>query len=260
MKAKNKRNPRKSNIWLISLLIFSLASCVSQKKVTLLQQETQDAQVLTVENPRQTSYIIQTGDQLYIKVYSLDSKTSKFFQSDLPNLMNPTYLYLNSYTVDEEGYISFSFIERLFVRGLTVEQAREKVQEVLNKYFNETTAIVKLINFQVSVLGEVSRPGTYTIDKEYANILQAISLAGGTKDFANIRNVKLVRQTPTGSQVAIVDLSKIELLSNSYFHLMPNDVIYVEPLKMKSYAYTSFPYSILISAVSTAILIFSITK
>lgn len=248
------------NLWLTGLIVFTLSSCVNQKKVTLLQEGKQQAPILNIDNPRQTAYIIQTGDQLYIKVYSLDPKTSKFFQSDMPNLMNPTYLYLNSYTVDEEGYISFSFIDRLFVKGLTVEDARKKIQEVLNEYFNETTAIVKLINFQVSVLGEVSKPGTYTIDKEYANMLQAISLAGGIKDFANIEKVKLVRQTPTGSKVVVMDLSKIEMLSSDYFHLMPNDVIYIEPLKMKSYAYSSFPYSVLISAISTALVVFSILK
>lgn len=248
------------NLWLTGLIVFTLSSCVNQKKVTLLQEGKQQAPTLNIDNPRQTAYIIQTGDQLYIKVYSLDPKTSKFFQSDMPNLMNPTYLYLNSYTVDEEGYISFSFIDRLFVKGLTVEDARKKIQEVLNEYFNETTAIVKLINFQVSVLGEVSKPGTYTIDKEYANMLQAISLAGGIKDFANIEKVKLVRQTPTGSKVVVMDLSKIEMLSSDYFHLMPNDVIYIEPLKMKSYAYSSFPYSVLISAISTALVVFSILK
>lgn len=248
------------NLWLTGLIVFTLSSCVNQKKVTLLQEGKQQAPILNIDNPRQTAYIIQTGDQLYIKVYSLDPKTSKFFQSDMPNLMNPTYLYLNSYTVDEEGYISFSFIDRLFVKGLTVEDARKKIQGVLNEYFNETTAIVKLINFQVSVLGEVSKPGTYTIDKEYANMLQAISLAGGIKDFANIEKVKLVRQTPTGSKVVVVDLSKIEMLSSDYFHLMPNDVIYIEPLKMKSYAYSSFPYSVLISAISTALVVFSILK
>lgn len=248
------------NIWLAGLIVFTLSSCVNQKKVTLLKEGKQQATVIDIDNPRQTAYIIQTGDQLYIKVYSLDPKTSKFFQSDMPNLMNPTYLYLNSYTVDEEGYISFSFIDRLFVRGMTVEEARKKIQEVLNEYFNETTAIVKLINFQVSIMGEVSKPGTYTIDKEYANMLQAISLAGGIKDFANIEKVKLVRQTPTGSKVIMVDLSNIEMLSSDYFHLMPNDVIYIEPLKMKSYAYSSFPYSVLISAVSTVIVVISILK
>lgn len=226
----------------------------------MLQENGRGAVTIDIQNPREASYFIQTGDQLYIKVYSLDPKTSKFFQTDLPNLMNPTYLYLNSYTVDSEGYIGFSFVDRLHVQGLNLEQAQKKIQDVLNEYFVETTSVVKLVNFQVSVLGEVHNPGTFTINREYVNLLQALSLAGGTTEFANINRLKLIRQTATGSQVYLVDLSKIELLSSDQFHLVPNDMLYLEPRNVKTYSSRAFPYSIVLSAISTAILIYTVIK
>ena len=100
-----------SGISLKALLITSIvfSSCISQKRVRLLEEKTTKEVTQQFENPKSTTYRIQIGDHLYIKVYSVDPKTSKFFQTDFPNLMNPTYLYLNSYVVDEFGFISFSF-------------------------------------------------------------------------------------------------------------------------------------------------------
>ena len=93
---------------------------MQEKSVTDLSQE--------FINPGLNTYKIKSGDHLYIKIFSTDPKTSKFFQSDFPALMNPTYLYLNSYKVDTEGYISFSFVEKMFVKGLSIEEVKEVVR------------------------------------------------------------------------------------------------------------------------------------
>lgn len=227
-------------------LLFS--SCLSQKKVMLLQDVGQ-AQT-AFENKKKTEYLIKSGDHLYIKVYSLDPKTSKFFQTDLPTLMNPTYLYLNSYLVDEEGYIDFSFVDKLMVKGLTIDDVKKRIQSALNEYFKETTVIVKLVDFQISILGEVNSPGSFTIDKDQINVLQAIALAGGTKEFGNIKKVTLVRQNIKGSEVHYLNLNDKSLLSSEYFYLMPNDIIYIEPMKGKSYLVSSFPYTAVLSILS----------
>jgi polysaccharide export outer membrane protein len=230
------------------VLAILLTSCLSQKKVMLLQ-DVGEAQT-SFENKKKTAYQIKSGDHLYIKVYSLDPKTSKFFQTDLPTLMNPTYLYLNSYLVDEEGYIDFSFVEKMMVKGLTIDDVKKRIQTSLNDYFKETTVVVKLVDFQVSVLGEVSSPGSFTIDKDQINILQALALAGGTKEFGNIKKVTLVRQNIKGSEVHYLNLGDKSLLSSEYFYLMPNDIIYVEPMKGKSYLVSSFPYTAILSILS----------
>jgi len=235
---------------LISLL---LTSCLSQKRVMLLQDKNSSEVQANFVNKKKTAYQIQSGDNLYIRIYSLDPKTSKFFQTDLPTLMNPTYLYLNSYMVDEEGYINFSFIDRLMVKGLTLEEVKKKIQKTLNDYFKETTVTVKLVNFQVSVLGEVSSPGNFTIDKDQVNILQAIAMAGGLKEFGNNKRVTLVRQTLKGSDVYYIDLADKKILESDYFYLMPNDILYVEPMKGKTYLFSQFPYGMVFSIASLAL-------
>ncbi len=235
-------------------LILLFSSCLSQKKVLLIQDKGPIQQ--NFENTKKTAYQIQTGDHLYIKIYSLDPKTSKFFQTDLPTIMNPTYLYLNSYLVDEQGFIDFSFVDRMQVKGMTIDEIKKKIQTSLNEYFKETTVVVKLVNFQISIIGEVHSPGSFTIDKDQINILQALALAGGTKDFGNIKKVTLIRQNIKGSEVHYINLNDKALLASDFYYLMPNDVLYVEPMMGKSYMVTNFPYTAILSILSFGASIF----
>ncbi len=243
----------KTGIWLIFVTSILFTSCISQNRIKMLQERSK-VPAEQFDNPKSTTYRIQIGDQLYIKIYSVDPKTSKFFQTDFPNLMNPTYLYLNSYSVDEFGFINFSFVDKLYVKGLTVVEIKELIQKTLNEYFKEATVIVRLVNFEVTVLGEVNSPGSFTVYKDQVTIFQALGLAGGIKEFANVRKVKLVRQTQTGSNMFMLDLTDNKILSSPYYYLMPDDVVYIEPLNAKSTAYTTFPYNTLIATLSLILL------
>jgi polysaccharide biosynthesis/export protein len=249
-----------TRLGLVLVIVGLMVSCISQKKVMLLQETNVKEVTTEFSNKKKTSHKVQVGDHLYIRIYSVDPKTSKFFQTDMPNLMNPTYLYLNSYVVDEEGFIHFSFIEKLYVKGMSVDQITQLIQKNVSEYFNDATVTVKLVNFQVAVMGEVSKPGNFTIDKDQINVFQAVALAGGFKDFANIKKVTLVRQTLNGSEVQFLDFSDKKILESDYFYLLPNDILYVEPLKMKSYTFTTFPYSILLSGLSVGLAVMVLLK
>lgn len=239
---------------IVLMLPALITGCASRKNILMLQGLSE--QSATYNNAGKSSYKLHKGDNLYIKVYSVDEKTAKFFQSDLPNLMNPTYLFLNSYTIDESGYIHVSFIDKLLVEGLSIEEAKNLIQKALNEYFKECTVMVKLVNFQVSVIGEVNNPGSFTIDKEQINLFQALGLAGGAKEFSNLRKVILVRQTDTGSQVQKLDLTNQKILESEFYYMMPNDIVYVEPVKAKTNIGSS-PY-LLISTLSLALLALNI--
>lgn len=248
--------------WIVPLVLTAvlLGSCVNQKKVRMLQERTVKGISQEFLNAQQTAYKVKAGDHLYIKIYSIDPKTSKFFQTDFPELMTGTYLYLNSYKVDAEGYIGFSFIDKLYVKGLTIEEVQAAIQKTLNEYFKECTAFVKLVNFQVSVLGEVASPGTYTIDREQINLLQALGLAGGATQFGRLDKVTLVRQTLNGSQVHYLDLRDNAVLQSELFYLMPNDIVYVEPRGSKSWVFTRFPYEMFFTIVSMGLAVYAIVK
>jgi polysaccharide biosynthesis/export protein len=232
----------KSGATLGLIVSIVLTSCVSQKNVKMVQEKVNKEMTTQFQNAKATTYRLQTGDHVYVRVNSIDPKTSKFFQTDFPYLMNSTYQYLNTYVVDEFGYISFSFIEKMYVVGSTVQEVRTKIQEKLDEYFKDATVFVKLVNYQVGVLGEVNKPGNFTIEQDQINIFQALGLAEGITSFGNLKQVKLIRQTQSGSDVQLLDLTDNRIMESPYYFLMPNDVVYIEPRNAKSWAYEQFPY------------------
>lgn len=255
---KNQQNQTLRNLAYGLLMVAIFGSCVSQSKTKIIQERVDKEMKTDYENLRSNTYRIQIGDHLYIRVYSVDAKTSKFFQSDFPYLMNSTYQYLNTFVVDEFGYISYSFIDKIYVKGLTVQEVRDAIQKQLDEYFKDATAMVKLVNFQVAVLGEVKAPGNFTIEQDQINIFQAIGLAGGLTDFGNLKEVRLVRQTANGSEVKVVDVSDNRLIESPYYYLQPNDVIYIEPRGTKSWALEKFPYTVVLSFASLLLVSYSI--
>ena len=118
--------------------------------------------------------------------------------------------------------------------------------------------MVKLSNFDVTVIGEVVRPGKYKIYQSEINLFEALALAGNVTNFAKTESVKIVRRTDEGSEIVTVDAGKADILSSPYYYLKPNDIIYVEPLKFKQWGFTSFPYSTVISVLSLGMTMFTL--
>ncbi len=247
---------------LIWTLIVSLVitSCVSQKNVRMVQEKTNKEMTTEFQNVKATTYKVKAGDNLYIRVNSIDAKTSKFFQTDFPYLMNATYQYLNTYVVDEFGYISFSFIDKFYVAGSTVPEIRTSIQQKLDEYFKEATVFVKLVNYQVGVLGEVNNPSNFTIEQDQITIYQVLGLAGGITSYGNLKEAKLIRQTQSGSEVHLLDLTDNKLIESPYYYLMPNDVLYIEPRAGKSWTFEQFPYQSLLYLFSVGILGYGLFK
>lgn len=110
--------------------------------------------------------------------------------------------------------------------------------------------MVKLSNFDLTIIGEVQKPGKYRVYQSEINVFEALSLAGNLSSFANNSKVKLIRQTEKGSEVISLNIGKADILSSPYYYLKPNDIIYVEPLRLKRWGFTSFPYSTVLSIIS----------
>ncbi|HFB62057.1 MAG TPA: hypothetical protein ENJ69_03640 [Bacteroidetes bacterium] len=143
---------------------------------------------------------------------------------------------------------------------MTVAQVRDTIQQKLGQYLKESVVIVKLVNFNITLLGEVRRPGQYKIYQNNINLFEAVSMAGDLSDFAKRSDVTIIRQSKEGSKVLHVDMTKKDLLSSPYFYLKPNDIVYVPPLKGKQFSFATFPYGVVFSALSTALLLISFFK
>ena len=246
-----------------ALFAVAFASCVPQKKMLYLKNAQMTAENLSQEyiNERSVDYKLQPGDNLYIRfINTIDNQSAASLSGDLSyrntQLGSDASIYLQSYTLDEDGCIEMPLTGKVQLKNLTVDEARTKIQDELAKYVNQTTLIVKLSNFNLTVLGEVNRPGMYKIYQSQINLLEAISMAGNMTNFAKNDEVRIIRQTDNGSEIVTVDMGQADILSSPYYYLKPNDIIYVEPLKIKQWGFTTFPYSTVLSVVSLAVTLY----
>ncbi len=246
------------------VLIATLSSCVSQKKTIYLKNKSSLSSGNTTYENDLSVYKIEPGDFLYINVTSLNPTNMTSLDANEKaeyQLQSEMGIYLKSYQVNDSGYINFPVIGKIKVLGLSIDQTREKLQHIIDDYYQLASVSVKLVNFKISVLGEVNRPGTYTVYQDRLNIFQAISLVGDLTNYGNRRNVNIIRKTSTGgTEILKVNLLNDSLLELPGFYLQPEDIVYVEPMKSKSFAFTAFPYAIVLSTITTTLLILNFFK
>jgi polysaccharide export outer membrane protein len=249
------------------LLVFLFSSCVPQKKIKYLQRKQASDTVVWQSAKNEKNYLIQTRDNLYIRVYSLDPNASMYFNKQAASggsyndYANDASIYLNSYAVDDDGNIEFPIIGKVQVKGKTVKEVNEAIQRLVSEYMKEVAVVVKLVNFKVTILGEVGRPGEFTFYQNQVNIFEALSMAGDMTEFANRAEVALVRKTKTGSEVHYLNLNEQEILTSPYYYLQPNDIIYISPLGYKRWGLGStFPWAIILASVSTTLLLINYFK
>ena len=251
----------------VAVLVLALSvmtSCVTQKQVRYLQKVQKQDTTNIFSNTIGEDYKIKPKDNLYIKVFSLDEKTYSFFNKQGTNSYNDyasdASIYLNSYTVNNDGKIEFPIIGLVYVKDLTLEQIKDVFQKLIDEYLKETVVIVKLVNYKITLVGEVRNPGQYKIYQENVNLFEAFSLAGDLTSFADKSHVVLVRQTKSGSHVYYLNLNSITILNSEFYYLRPNDIIYIAPLGVKRWGFETFPWALIFSAISTALLLISYFK
>ena len=246
------------------LFAVAFASCVPQKKMLYLKDAEMAAENLSKEyvNDRSIDYKLQPGDNLYIHALNtIDERSAASINGDVRGyLSSDANIYLQTTTVDKDGYVELPLVGKVQVKNLTVDEAKERLQQAINTYVNGSMLVVKLASFNLTLLGEVSRPGMYKVYQSQINLFEAISLAGNMTNFAKKDNVKIVRQTDNGSEIIYVDMGSADILSSPYYYLKPNDIIYVEPFKIKQWGFTTFPYSTVISVVTLAVTLYGLFR
>lgn len=242
----------------ILMLIISMSGCYSKKELVYLQNDEFNKEYPTALNNRRPEYRIQVNDVLQIDVRNPDPTTTALFSKNNGNIVNgnvnPAFLYLAGYSIDDQGNINIPIVGTVKVDGLTVNEAETLIQSEIDKYLNNASVEVKLVSFKISVLGEVNNPGYYLIYNGQSNILEALAMAGDITQFGSRDDIKLIRQTNSGSEVILLDMSDAELMNSKYYFLLPNDVLYVEPNNEQIKRANLEPWGFVLSALTTAVL------
>lgn len=244
-------------------LTLLLGGCVGKRAINYLNDPSLTTGASKLFENRKFEYRIQVNDVLSIRVLGLDEKTHQFFNVEASNAfqnVNDASLYVNGFSVDKNGHVQLPTVGRIKVQGLTVGEAQELVQRKINEYFTNATVILKMVSFRVSVLGSVSRPGSYFIFNNQVTLLEALAMAGGPDEFADKGHITLMRQSDRGVQAIYVDLSRTDVLSSEYYYLLPNDVVFVPALRARAGRLNLDVLIVLLSALSTSAVIFSIIQ
>ncbi len=253
---------KNNNIAAILLVFLVSVSCVTTKKLTYLQNENALPDSTVSATPH--NYKVIPYDNLYIKVVTPDPKWSAMFNA-LPVATNGINVSeqsadLVSYLVDGDGMIRIPYAGKIFVSGKTLDEITSDVDKALRDYIADASITVKMINNYVSLIGEVKKPGRYPIYKDRMNIFQALALGGDLTDFSNRQKIQIVRQTINGTVVKEFSLIDRTIVTSDFFYVMPNDVIYAKPIKGKFFQMNAFPYSVILSTVTTFVLILNVLK
>ncbi len=240
------------------LIVAMLSACVSNKGIRYLEgRKFEEGIPQTFEN-KKFEYRIQSNDVLLIDVQSADPEISAIFninQARGVNLANPSSMFISGYSVDHQGYINLPIAGKISVRNLTLFEVQNIVQKSIDEYLKNATVIIKLVSFRVTVLGEVNNPGQFFVNNEQATIFEGIGLAGDITEFGNRKEIQLIRQSVEGAEVVQLDLTNPNIISSRYYYLLPNDVLYIQPLKSRVRRSNLQPVTVGLSAVSTLILL-----
>ena len=257
-----------------AILVFTmiLTSCTSYKSVPYLQNSQSfdesivsslfDAKIMPKD---QITITVNTTDPLAAAPFNLTVQSN--VTNTLTNRTATTQASLMSYLVANDGTIDFPILGTLYVGGKTKYEVEAMLQERLKTYLNERPVVnVRMANFKISVLGEVTAPGEFTISKEKVNVLEALALAHDMTIWGRRDNVKLIREHANGThQIIELNLNDASIVNSPYYQLQQNDILYVTPNETKAKnsdigQSTSLWFSATSILVSLASLLYNILK
>ena len=225
---------------ILSLILLSLfSSCVSNKQLTYFQGEP-----VTNEEIRKLNnlpYRLQVNDILYINIKAENKDIVSMFttsQSSGNASGGGGSLYLSGYSVDRHGNIRMPYIGEISVLGYTADETRVKIEKELSTYFKNLEKIfvtVKLQGIQFVITGEIGSPGTKNLQQNQVTIIDAVANSGDVSIVGDRQNILVIRNSMDGVKKYTLDLTKIEVFDSENFYVQPNDIIYVPPLKQKSW-------------------------
>ena len=254
----------------IYVLLFSISflffSCGTQTDVVYFQNVDEIGVSKSINNYKP---IIRSDDMLTITVSALDQDAARPFNIATFSFSNSNEVQgrekQETYLVDSNGNIDFPVLGKIKLSGLSRIQATDLIKDMLTEYIKNPIVNIRTVNFKVTVLGEVARPGSYTVPNERITLIEALGLAGDMTIQGERKNVLVIRETDNKTTYNRVNLTTEEVFNSPVYYLIQNDVVYVEPnegrINSSSVsARTSENLRIISTLVTVAALVISLTR
>lgn len=251
-------------IWII-LLPLLMASCVTSKRVNLMQTPGKNGIPQYADTVSYEDYELRIGDRLYIYVYSVDERVDKMFNSSSGTIgiqmlqgsgVGGSY-DLYTYLVQEDGCIDFPMVGRVPVRGMTTREVKRVLEDELSSFiksygdYQMMSVEVKIVRRSFSVISDRGS-GTFNIQKEKVTIFEALAMAGDIGDFGDRSKVRIVREKEGLTLVKEFDVRSEDIINSEFYYIEPNDVIYIQRIKGQSFGINSVTTTISVVATTLA--------
>ena len=226
----------------LGLISVALLSSCSPKVNNLPYFQDINTETLSVPiNPKEYIPKIEPSDELNISVSSLKPELSLPYNLPLTNPASSQKGFITSgqptqstYFVSPEGDITMPILGKIHVAGMTCDELADHITQLVSNEVKDPIVVVKMLNYKINVGGEVTKPGTFTINSNRFSILDAISEAGDLTPYGERTKVLLVREEDGKREAHMLDLTSADLLSSPYFFLKQNDYVYVAPNMIRS--------------------------
>lgn len=249
----------KSYLWFLMALVLFFTACVPRKDLIYLQRK--DGKKDAVVKPLDPSpYKVQSDDNLSISIVASDPKLVAMFNiTGGSTARAETTAYFDGYRVDDHGNIKVPVLGEVSVLGLTTDEIRVKIENLLlANYFNKEADVfvnVKLLGIRFTFIGDVS--GTKVIYRDKVSVLEAIANSGGISEKGDRKNVLIMRQQPDGLEMHTIDLTDINVMQSPYYFIQPNDIIYIKPARLTAWQGFTAGIQSLSTVITTLTLLFS---
>lgn len=226
------------NIIAVIIITILLASCASKEDVVYFNGMNSSNNSIGLESYSPTYHI---DDELVIIVNALDAEAARPFNKVIVNVTMDMVdargrERLQTYRIDSEGNVNFPVLGKIKLAGLNREQATKLLQDELLDYIKDPIVDIETTNYKITVLGEVTRPGTYTTSNERITLIEALALAGDLTIYGERENVLVIQDYDGKKTYTRVNLKSDELFSSPVYYLSQNDIVYVEPNKTQAKA------------------------
>jgi polysaccharide biosynthesis/export protein len=261
---------------LFLLIGLMLSSCAHKRLIYLQEKAVEETE--KEYTYKDSSYVIQPHDILYIQIRTFNEEVDKLFNQsrggggisnnnnrNIGSGGNRSSFYFNGYTVNDTGYIKVPIIGEMKIAGHTIPETQKIIEDMAEEYLQEANITVKFVSFNITFFGEFNSPGVQTFYQERVNVFEAVTKAGGISDYGDRDNVLVIRKLGKNRLKTFrIDLTDRNILGSDEFLLMPNDLVYVEPVRSRSFkigaADFTFVLSTFSSTLSTILLIFTLNQ